>query len=48
MAVFLQTSCGKDGTSPPTGGTPTGTYQLTVTATWQSAQTTANATLIVQ
>ncbi len=48
VLLILQTSCGKDGTSPPTGGTPAGTYELTVTATWESAQTTSTATLIVQ
>ena len=48
VLLILQTSCGKDGTSTPTGGTPAGTYELTVTATWESAETTSTATLIVQ
>lgn len=48
LLLILQTSCGKDGTSPPTGGTPAGTYELTVTATWETVQQTATATLVVQ
>jgi hypothetical protein len=48
LLILLQTSCGGDGTSPPTGGTPAGTYELTITAAWQSAQTTSAATLVVQ
>ncbi|MCJ7627374.1 MAG: hypothetical protein MUO50_03190, partial [Longimicrobiales bacterium] len=48
ILLILQTSCGKDGTSPPTGGTPAGTYELTVTATWETVQQTATATLVVQ
>jgi hypothetical protein len=48
VILILQASCGDGGTSPPTGGTPTGTYEITVTATWESVQTTATATLVVQ
>jgi hypothetical protein len=46
--MVLILSCGKDGTSPPSGGTPAGSYELTVTATWESASQTTTATLIVQ
>ncbi|NND28110.1 MAG: CSLREA domain-containing protein [Myxococcales bacterium] len=48
LLVLLQPSCGTDGTLPPTGETPTGTYELTITATWESAQTSSTATLVVQ
>jgi hypothetical protein len=48
VLVLLQASCGSDKTSPPTGGTPTGTYELTITATWETAQTSSSATLVVQ
>ncbi len=46
MALLLPASCGDDGTGP--GGTPRGTYQLTVTATWQSVQASTTVTLVVQ
>jgi CSLREA domain-containing protein len=48
LLLVLQTSCGSDGTSPPTGGTAAGTYELTVTATWESVQQTGTVTLVVQ
>jgi titin len=41
-------SCGENGTKPPSGGTPPGTYEMTVTATWESVQVTTTATLVVQ
>ncbi|NNK09003.1 MAG: CSLREA domain-containing protein [Myxococcales bacterium] len=48
LMVLSQNSCGADGTPPPEGGTPTGSYELTITAAWESAQSTATATLVVQ
>ncbi|NND30419.1 MAG: CSLREA domain-containing protein [Myxococcales bacterium] len=48
LLAVSQNSCGADGTPPPEGGTPTGTYELTITAAWESAQSTATATLVVQ
>jgi hypothetical protein len=48
MAVAFQTSCGGDGSSPPTGGTPPGSHDLTVSATWESAVSTTTVTLVVQ
>ena len=48
VLLVLQTSCGSEGTSPPTGGTAAGSYELTVTATWESVQQTGTATLVVQ
>jgi len=48
LIVLLQNSCGGDGTSPPEGGTPTGTYELTITAGWESAQSTSTVALVVQ
>jgi titin len=47
LLLILQASCGKDGNSPPTGGTTPGTYELTVTVAWEGAQSTATATLVV-
>ena len=45
-------ACGDDDSPttppPPTGGTPTGSYELTVTGTWQSLPHSTTATLIVQ
>jgi CSLREA domain-containing protein len=48
LIVLSQTSCGTDGTPPPEGGTPTGTYELTITAGWESAQSTSTVALVVQ
>lgn len=48
LMVLLQNSCGTDGTSPPEGGTPTGTYELTITAAWESAQSTSTVALVVE
>ncbi|MBT8398185.1 MAG: CSLREA domain-containing protein [Gemmatimonadetes bacterium] len=48
LLLILQTACGDSGTSTPTGGTPPGTYELTVTATWESVQQTGTVTLVVQ
>lgn len=45
---FLPASCGDDGSRPPSGGTPPGSYTLTVTATWQSATVTTQVTMMVQ
>jgi hypothetical protein len=41
-------ACGDDGTSPTDGGTPPGTYEITVTGTWESLTHSATATLVVQ
>jgi hypothetical protein len=48
LIVLSQNSCGTDGTPPPEGGTPTGTYELTIIADWESVQSTSSATLVVQ
>jgi hypothetical protein len=48
LALALQISCGGDGSSPPTGGTPSGSHDLTVSAAWESAESTATVTLVVQ
>ena len=48
LTVLSQNSCGTDGPFPPEGGTPTGTYELIVTADWESAQSTSTATLVVE
>jgi len=48
LIVLSQNSCGTDGTPPPEGGTPTGTYELTITAGWESAQSTSTVALVVQ
>jgi len=41
-------SCGNDGTSIPSGGTPPGSYELTVTASWESVQASTTVTMVVQ
>jgi titin len=41
-------SCGDDGTKPPSGGTPAGSYEMTVTATWESVQASTTVTMVVQ
>ena len=47
--VLFQAGCGSSGKSPPpTGGTPAGTYTITVTATSGSATRTAQMQLVVQ
>jgi hypothetical protein len=46
--LLVPVSCGDDGTKPPTGGTPPGSYDLTVTATWETVQLTTTATMVVQ
>jgi titin len=48
MLLLMPTACGDGGESPPTGGTAPGTYSLTVTGTWQGAETVATVTLVVQ
>lgn len=50
LLLILQASCGSDGStsSPLTGGTAAGSYNLTVTMAWESVQSTATATLVVQ
>jgi hypothetical protein len=48
-AVLLAaTSCGDDGAKPPSGGTPAGSYELTVNTTWESVLTSTTVTLMVQ
>lgn len=46
--LVVPVSCGDDGTPPPTGGTPPGSYDLTVTAAWETVQLTTTVTLVVQ
>jgi len=41
-------SCGDDGNRPPSGGTPAGTYEITVTAAWESVQISTTVTMVVQ
>lgn len=48
LALTVGLSCGDDGTTPLSGGTTPGTYELTVTASWESVAQTATATLIVE
>ena len=48
ILLFASASCGDEGTTPPSGGTPAGTYQLSVTATWESVQISSNVTMVVQ
>lgn len=48
VVLVLLSACGDSGTSTPTGGTPAGTYQVTVTASWESVQQTGTVTLVVQ
>jgi len=51
LAVLLLlafNSCGDDGTRPPTGGTPPGTYEITVAGTWESLEVSTAVTLVVQ
>jgi uncharacterized protein len=47
--IALQFGCGSSGTTPPvTGGTPAGTYTITVSASSGSASRTSPLTLVVQ
>jgi hypothetical protein len=46
--LVVPVSCGDDGTNPPTGGTPPGSYDLTVTAAWETVQLTTTVTMVVQ
>jgi hypothetical protein len=46
--LLIPPSCGDDGTKPPSGGTPPGTYSLTVRAAWVSVQVTTTVTMVVQ
>jgi CSLREA domain-containing protein len=46
--LLLQVACGDDDTTAPTGGTPAGTYEFTVTGTWEAVERTGEATLVVE
>jgi hypothetical protein len=47
--IALQFGCGSSGKTPPvTGGTPAGTYTITVSASSGSASRTSPLTLVVQ
>jgi hypothetical protein len=47
--IVFQAACGASSTpTPPTGGTPAGTYTVTVTGTSGSASRTTSVTLVVQ
>lgn len=46
--LLLTVACGDDDTTAPTGGTPEGTHEITVTGTWGSVERSAEATLIVE
>ncbi|MEJ2342607.1 MAG: hypothetical protein P8Y10_10400, partial [Gemmatimonadales bacterium] len=49
VSMLVLHACGdNNGTGPPAGGTPAGTYELTVTGTWESVQHAATATLVVE
>jgi hypothetical protein len=48
ILLLASVSCGDDGAKPPSGGTPAGSYDLTVTATWESVQVTTTVTMVVQ
>jgi hypothetical protein len=48
VLLLMTLACGDDDTTSPTGGTPSGTYQLTVTGTWDSVERSAGATLLVE
>jgi hypothetical protein len=45
---LIPVACGDDATDPPSGGTSPGSYDLTVTASWESAQVSTTVTLVVQ
>ncbi|MGW8265983.1 MAG: hypothetical protein ACWGSQ_06415, partial [Longimicrobiales bacterium] len=46
--LLIPVSCGEDGTKPPTGGTPPGSYEITVAATWETVEITTTVTMVVQ
>jgi hypothetical protein len=49
VSMLVLHGCGdNNGTGPPAGGTPAGTYEVTVTGAWESVQHTASATLVVE
>jgi hypothetical protein len=48
VLLLASVSCGDDGAKPPSGGTPAGSYDLTVTATWESVQASTTVTMVVQ
>jgi hypothetical protein len=48
LLLLIPVSCGDDGNKPPSGGTPPGSYEITVTATWESASASATVTMVVQ
>lgn len=48
ILCLIFTACGDDGAKPPSGGTPPGSYSLTVTATWKSVEVTTPVTMVIQ
>ncbi len=48
VILLISVSCGDDGTTPPSGGTTPGSYEMTVTASWESVQATTTVTMVVQ
>ena len=48
VLILALGSCGDDGTKPPSGGTPAGSYEMTVTATWESVEVSTTVTMVVQ
>ena len=48
LLLLVPASCGDDGTSGPTGGTPPGSYEITVSGSWESVDFSTTVTLVVQ
>lgn len=48
LLLLVPAACGDDGTSEPTGGTPPGSYEITVTGSWESVDFSTTVTMVVQ
>jgi hypothetical protein len=48
VLLLMTVACGDDETTAPTGGTPSGTHEFTVTGAWNSVERSAGATLVVE
>jgi hypothetical protein len=46
--LLIPASCDDGGTSGPEGGTPPGSYEITVTGSWESVGFSTTVTMIVQ
>jgi CSLREA domain-containing protein len=47
LILACQVACGDGATEPPPGGTPPGTYELTITGTWETLSHSTAVTLVV-